>query len=232
VSRRDAATLRALAGRAAEALGDADAQTVLAWAAVEFGHRLAVTSSMADSVLPHLVSQHRPGVDVLFLDTGYHFAETTGTRDRVAWELDVRVLNVRPQRTVQEQDAVLGPRLHERDPATCCRLRKVEPLAGALAAYEAWVTGLRRHETSHRADTPLVSWDQRNQVVKISPLAAWTEDDVLEYAELHQVPVNPLLGEGYPSIGCAPCTRPVAPGDDPRSGRWAGFAKTECGLHQ
>jgi phosphoadenosine phosphosulfate reductase len=228
---RDAAGLRGLARWAADALADASADAVLAWAAAEFGPRLAVTSSMADGVLPHLVSQHLPGVDVLFLDTGYHFAETIGTRDRVAWELDVRVVNVTASRSVEDQDAFLGPRLHDRDPATCCRLRKVEPLARALAAYEAWVTGVRRDETTHRAATPLISWDERNQVVKIAPLAAWSEDDVLDYAERHQVPANPLLAEGYPSIGCAPCTRPVAPGHDPRSGRWAGFAKTECGLH-
>jgi phosphoadenosine phosphosulfate reductase len=229
---RDPRELRALAAAADDVLGDAAADTVLAWAVAEFGHSLAVTSSMADAVLPHLVSQHLPGVDVLFIDTGYHFAETIGTRDRVAWELDVRVAEVQPIRTVERQDAFLGPRLFERDPATCCRLRKIEPLRRALAAYDAWVTGVRRDETVHRAGTPLVAWDERNQVVKISPLAAWSEDDVLDYAERHDVPVNPLVAAGYPSIGCAPCTRPVAAGEDPRAGRWAGAAKTECGLHR
>jgi len=232
MSSRPDEELRALAAAADDVLAGADADTVLAWAAAEFGRRLVVTSSMADGVLPHLVSQHVPGVDVVFIDTGYHFAETLGTRDQVAWELDVRVVTVEPERTVAAQDAFLGARLHERDPETCCRLRKVEPLRRALAAYDAWVTGVRRDETAHRAGTPLVAWDERNRVVKIAPLVAWSDDDLFAYAERHRVPVNPLLAEGYPSIGCAPCTRPVAPGSDPRSGRWVGFAKTECGLHR
>ncbi len=228
---RDPRELRALAAAADDVLGDSTANAVLAWAAAEFGRTLAVTSSMGDAVLPHLVSQHLPGVDVLFIDTGYHFADTIGTRDRVNWELDVRVVDVEPALTVERQDACLGPRLFERDPATCCRLRKIEPLRRALAAYDAWVTGIRRDETVQRADTPIVAWDERNQVVKISPLAAWSQDDVLDYAERHRVPINPLLADGYPSIGCAPCTQPVAAGEDPRAGRWVGFTKTECGLH-
>lgn len=229
--RAERVRLRALAEHAAEQLADADADTVLAWAARTFGDRLAVTSSMSEAVLPHLASRHRPGVDVLFLDTGYHFEQTLATRDRVAEQLDVTVVDVRPQRTVAEQDAALGPRLHERDPGACCALRKVEPLRRALAGYEAWVTGVRRAESPGRAGTPVVAYDESFGVVKVNPLAAWSDEEVALYAELHDLPGNPLLDQGYPSIGCGPCTRRVAPGEDLRAGRWSGFAKTECGLH-
>ncbi|WP_299518175.1 phosphoadenylyl-sulfate reductase [uncultured Serinicoccus sp.] len=229
--RDEHARLRALAADAAAELADADADAVLAWAARTFGDRLAVTSSMAESVLPHLASRHRPGVDVLFLDTGYHFEQTLQTRDRVAEQLDVTVVDVRPRRTVLEQDAELGPRLHDRDPGACCALRKVEPLRRALAGYDAWVTGVRRAESPTRAGTPLVAFDESFGIVKVNPLAAWSDAEVALYAELHDLPANPLLDQGYPSIGCGPCTRRVAPGEDPRAGRWSGFTKTECGLH-
>ena len=186
---------------------------------------------MADAVLPHVVSRFAPGVDVLFLDTGYHFSDTLVTRDIVAEDLPITLVNVLPELTVAEQDAAYGPRLHDRDPALCCQMRKVEPLARTLGAYEAWVTGVRREEAVTRAETPLVSWDEKNGLIKINPIAAWTFDDVITYAEENRVEVNSLLSDGYPSIGCEPCTRRVAPGEDPRAGRWAGFAKTECGLH-
>ncbi|HYN67436.1 MAG TPA: phosphoadenylyl-sulfate reductase [Ornithinibacter sp.] len=231
-ARRSTHELRALAERGARELGpDATADAVAAWAARTFPGTLAVACSMADAVLPAVVARHAPGVDVLFLDTGYHFADTHATRTRVAHELDVTVVDVLPTLTVAEQDAEYGPRLHERDPAACCRMRKVEPLRAALGGYEAWVTGIRRDEGPTRADTPLVTFDEQFGLVKANPLAAWTFDEVVDHAVEHRVPVNLLLTAGYPSIGCEPCTQPVAPGDDPRAGRWAGFAKTECGLH-
>jgi phosphoadenosine phosphosulfate reductase len=133
--------------------------------------------------------------------------------------------------TVAEQDAEYGPRLYERDPDLCCAMRKVQPLAGALQAYDAWATGLRRAETLNRVIAPVVGWDARKGKVKVSPLARWTDDDVEKYVAEHGVLVNPLVYDGYPSIGCATCTRRVAPGEDPRSGRWAGSTKTECGIH-
>lgn len=210
---------------------EALAEVVLEWAAAQFGDRLTVACSMADTVLPHLVSLQRPGVDVLFLDTGYHFEQTLQTRDRAADLLDITVVDVRPEQSVAQQDAEHGPRLHDRDPARCCALRKVEPLRRALSGYDAWVTGVRREEGPTRADTPLITFDEGFGLVKINPLATWTYDELLAYSERELLPANPLLAQGYPSIGCAPCTRPVAPGEDPRAGRWAGFAKTECGLH-
>lgn len=231
-AKRTDAELRELAAAGSELLGpDASADEVSAWAARTFPGTLAVACSMADAVLPHVIARHAPGVDVLFLQTGYHFPETLATRDVVAEELNIKVVDVLPAATVAEQDAAYGPALHDRDPATCCALRKVEPLARALAGYEAWVTGVRREEAPTRSETPLVTYDERHGLVKINPLAAWSFDDLVGYAEEHDVPVNPLLNQGYPSIGCAPCTKRVAPGEDPRSGRWAGFGKTECGIH-
>ncbi len=207
------------------------ALTVLRWAGETFGEDFAITSSMADGLLAHLASTAVPGVRVVFLDTGYHFAETIGTRDWIAGVLPITLVNVQPPATVAEQDAEHGPRLHERDPDLCCSLRKVQPLAQLLSGLLAWGSGVRRDEAVTRAGTKVVDWDAKRGMVKVNPLAAWTQDDVDAYTAEHQVPVNPLAEIGYASIGCAPCTRPVAPGEDPRAGRWAGKGKTECGLH-
>lgn len=211
---------------------EASPAEVVAWVARNFGaDAAAVACSMADAALPHLVAEQLPGVDVLFLDTGYHFAETRYTRDEVGRVLDVRIVDVLPEQTVAQQDAEFGAKLHDRDPALCCERRKVGPLKDALGGYEVWFTGVRREEAPTRTNTPLVTWDERNGLVKVNPVAAWTFDDLLDYAGEYNVPVNLLVSNGYPSIGCEPCTKPVAPGEDPRSGRWAGLSKTECGLH-
>ena len=223
--------LRRLAERAGRELEDASALEILRWTADTFGDRYCVTSSMADAVVAHLASRVTPGVHVLFLDTGYHFPETIGTRDAVEAVMDVTVRTLTPAQTVAEQDATYGPRLYERDPDLCCALRKVRPLEEGLAPYDAWVTGLRRDESPSRAHTPVVGWDARRQKVKVSPIARWTQEQVESYIAEHGVLTNPLLADGYPSIGCAPCTRRVRAGEDVRAGRWAGRAKTECGLH-
>ncbi|MBD3009782.1 MULTISPECIES: phosphoadenylyl-sulfate reductase [unclassified Streptomyces] len=223
--------LEGLAEKAGRELEDAPALDILRWAADTFGSRFCVTSSMEDAVVAHLASRAFPGVDVVFLDTGYHFPETIGTRDAVAAVMDVNVITLTPRRTVAEQDAEHGPRLHDRNPDLCCALRKVQPLEEGLREYDAWATGLRRDESPTRADTPVVGWDARRRKVKISPIARWTQADVDAYVAEHGVLTNPLLMDGYPSIGCAPCTRRVLEGEDIRSGRWAGSTKTECGLH-
>ncbi|MDO5682235.1 MAG: phosphoadenylyl-sulfate reductase [Propionibacteriaceae bacterium] len=229
---RTPAELEAIAHEAAERLADASAEEVLAWAGETFGSSLAVACSMAgDTVLAHLASQVLPGVDVLFLNTGYHFPETTKTRDALADRLPITLVEILPKQTVAQQDAEHGAKLHDRDPSLCCQLRKVEPLNATLAGYQAWVTGVRREDNALRANAQMVEWDASHQMVKLNPLAAWTFDEVVAYAEENLVPVNPLLADGYPSIGCAPCTRRVAPGEDPRAGRWAGLGKTECGIH-
>ncbi|MBN3931648.1 phosphoadenylyl-sulfate reductase [Streptomyces verrucosisporus] len=229
--RADAGELRRLAEKAGRELEEAPALEILRWAAGTFGPRFCVTSSMEDAVVAHLASRVAPGVDVVFLDTGYHFPETIGTRDAVAEVMDVNVVTLTPRQTVAEQDAEYGPRLHDRDPDLCCALRKVGPLEEGLRGYDAWATGLRRDESPTRAGTPVVGWDERRGKVKVSPIARWTQDDVDAYVAEHGVLTNPLLMDGYPSIGCAPCTRRVLEGEDARSGRWAGRGKTECGLH-
>lgn len=223
--------LRELAERGAAELGTATATELLTWTDEHFGTSYVVASNMQDAVLIDLAAKVRPGVDVLFLDTGYHFAETIGTRDAFDAVYDITVVNVTPEHTVAEQDALLGKDLFARNPTECCRLRKVTPLGAALAGYSAWVTGIRRVEAPTRANAPLISFDEAFNLVKINPLAAWTDDDMQAYIEANGILVNPLVEEGYPSIGCAPCTTKPTLGADPRSGRWQGSNKTECGLH-
>ncbi|MER5860664.1 MULTISPECIES: phosphoadenylyl-sulfate reductase [Streptomyces] len=223
--------LQQLAEQAGRDLEDASALEILRWAVDTFGSGFCVTSSMEDAVVAHLASRVLKGVDVVFLDTGYHFPETIGTRDAVAAVMDVNVITLTPRQTVAEQDAEYGPKLHDRDPDLCCGLRKVRPLEEGLKGYRAWATGLRRDESPTRANTPVVGWDEKRRKVKISPIARWTQDDVDAYVAEHGVLTNPLLTDGYASVGCAPCTRRVLEGEDARAGRWAGRNKTECGLH-
>lgn len=231
------AQLRELAARGAADLVGATASDILRWTDATFGGGswvdcdYVIASSMQEAVLIDLAAKVRPGVPVLFLDTGYHFVETIGTRDAVEAVYDVRVLNVAPEHSVAQQDQLMGKDLFARDPGECCRLRKVAPLGKALRGYSAWVTGLRHSDAPTRANAPLVSFDEGFKLVKVNPLATWTDEDMQDYIDEHDVLVNPLVYEGYPSIGCAPCTARPAEGADPRSGRWQGLAKTECGLH-
>jgi phosphoadenosine phosphosulfate reductase len=227
----DAATLRELAEQAGRDLEGAHPEEILAWAARTFGDDLVVASSMGDEILVHMAAKAAPGVNVIFLDTGYHFAETLGTRDYYADFTDIKLRTVLPLRTVEEQNAEHGEKLHDRDPNLCCALRKVEPLERGLAPYSAWVTGMRREDAPTRTDITVVGWDAKRDKVKLNPLAAWTQADVDAYVEENHVVLNPLRQAGYTSIGCAPCTRAVAPGEDPRAGRWSGTGKIECGLH-
>jgi len=209
----------------------APAEDIIEWAVATFGERFCITSSMGDAVLAHLASKVAPGIDVVFLDTGYHFAETIGTRDAVAATLPVNLLTITPKQSVAEQDFEYGKDLWRRNPDLCCAMRKVAPLRDALAGYDAWATGLRRAETHNRVIAPVIGWDAGKRKVKVSPLARWSDEQVERYILENGVLVNPLQYDGYPSIGCFPCTRRVASGDDPRSGRWAGTGKTECGIH-
>src|SRR5690625_3078891 len=234
--------LRELAARGAAELDGATATELLAWTDANFGGaqglsdsggatcNYVVASNMADAVLVDVAAKVRAGVPVLFLDTGYHFAETIGTRDAVEAMYDISLVNVTPELTVAEQDAAHGKDLFASDPASCCRMRKVEPLARTLRGYSAWVTGLRRVESPTRANAPLISFDDQFGLVKVNPIAPWTDEEFDAYIAANNVLVNPLVDEGYPSIGCAPCTVKPAAGADPRSGRWGGAAETECGL--
>jgi len=228
---KQAGELIELAATAGRELEGAPAEEIVRWAADTFGARFCVTSSFADAVLVHLVSRVAPGTDVVFLDTGLHFPETLQVRDRVAATMPVRVRSIRPRLTVGQQDGLYGPRLFSRDPDECCALRKVEPLERALADYDAWAAGLRRDESPTRANTPVVHFEAARGKVKVNPLATWTQADVDAYISRWNIPVNPLLRQGYGSIGCWPCTRRTKAGEDPRAGRWPLFDKTECGLH-
>jgi phosphoadenosine phosphosulfate reductase len=223
--------LIALAERGAAELDGASANDLLRWTDENFGGNYIVASNMQDGVLVDLAAKVRPGVDVLFLDTGYHFVETMGTRDAVEAVYDINVVNVTPENSVAKQDELFGKDLFAREASECCRMRKVEPLSKALRGYSAWVTGIRRVEAPTRANAPLISWDKAFGLVKINPIAAWSDEDMQNYIDANDVLVNPLVFEGYPSIGCAPCTAKPVEGADPRSGRWAGQTKTECGLH-
>ncbi|MGB8390687.1 phosphoadenylyl-sulfate reductase [Mycobacterium sp.] len=241
VTKPTEAQLRELAARGAAELDGASATDVLRWTDETFGGvngprgwatcNYVVASSMQEALLIDLAAKVRPGVPVIFLDTGYHFVETIGTRDAIESVYDVRVLNVTPEQTVAEQDKLLGKDLFARDPGECCQLRKVAPLGRTLRGYSAWVTGLRRADAPNRANAPLISFDESFKLVKVNPLAAWTDQDVQNYIAEHDVLVNPLVYDGYSSIGCAPCTAKPVEGAHPRSGRWQGLAKTECGLH-
>ena len=212
-------------------LETASAAHIADWAVATFGDRLIVAASMQDTILPHLFGARLAGVDVLFLETGYHFPETLATRDEAARRLPITIVDALPRRTVAEQDAEFGPRLHDSNPNLCCAMRKVEPLGRALTGYDAWVTGTRRVDAATRAELPVVQWDAKHRLVKINPLALWSDAQVEAYQADHDLPRHPLVAQGYPSIGCGPCTRAVAPGEDPRAGRWAGQDKTECGIH-
>jgi phosphoadenosine phosphosulfate reductase len=219
-----------LAASASRELEGATALEIMTWAHEEFGSGLVVTSSLADTVMISLAERVAPGIDVLFLDTGYHFVETIGTREAVKLVHDVNLVNVLPELTVAEQDAAYGKDLFRTDPDACCAMRKVAPLGKALQPYSAWASGVRRADSAARAGTPVVAWDAKRRLVKVSPIAAWTDEDVEAYIEENSLMVNPLLEDGYPSIGCEPCTV-RATGPDSRAGRWAGLGKTECGIH-
>ena len=198
---------------------------IVRWAVERFGDGLVVTASFEDPVLVHAVATVAPSADIVLLDTQYLFAETWW----YAGELTTRLkLNLRVERPAAD---VVPDNRWQTDTAGCCGVRKVEPLERLLAPKAAWITGIRRADGPTRADAPIVSWDAKRQVVKINPLANFSDDDMTLYATLHDLPANPLSERGYPSIGCWPCTRPVEPGEDKRAGRWSGEAKTECGLH-
>ncbi|HMK62751.1 MAG TPA: phosphoadenylyl-sulfate reductase [Acidimicrobiales bacterium] len=203
-------------------LESAPAEDVIAWAVKRFGRQLALACSFQDCVIVDLAVQADPGIEVVFLDTGFHFPETLAFVEKVRSLYDLNLTVVRPG---PEADA--WPCGSER----CCELRKVAPLERALEGRLAWMTGLKRCDAPTRSCTPVAAWDEKRRMVKVNPLAAWSDDDISTYLADHGLPVHPLVPRGYLSIGCAPTTRPVDPGAQPRSGRWWGTTKTECGLH-
>lgn len=196
---------------------------VIEWAHERFGDGLLLAASFQDCVLIDIATKVVPDLEVVFLDTQYHFAETLWYVDQVRRRYSLNLTVVEPR--------IRPDNRWQRDVDACCGARKVEPLERALAGQSAWMSGLKRDDGPTRVDTPVVHWDDRRGLVKVNPLATWTEADVEGYARDHDLPRHPLRDKGYPSIGCWPCTDPVAPGDDPRAGRWAGSGKTECGIN-
>ncbi len=205
----------------------------LSWAAERFAPRVELATAFGPEgcVLVDMIARHELPIAVFTLDTGLLFPETRELWRRLEDRYGISIRGVRPQHSVARQAEEHGERLWERGPDRCCALRKVEPLSRALAGLDAWITSVRRDQTTARAGAAVVEHDARFELVKISPLVHWTSDDVWSYLRRHDVPFNPLHLRGYPSVGCWPCTGPVAPGEDPRAGRWRGTTKTECGLH-
>lgn len=212
-------------------------QDVLAAVLERYAQKIILACSFGaeDVVLVDMVHRINPAVPLFYLDTEFLFPETYATRDLVIERyglIPAQVIQVKSLLTPQQQAESYGDALWARDPDQCCRLRKVEPLTRILRGYDAWITGIRRDQAPSRANAGLIEWDQKFELVKVNPLARWTWSDVWTYIKIYDVPYNPLHDENYPSVGCTYCTAPVAPGDDPRAGRWKNFAKTECGLHK
>lgn len=208
-------------------------QRLLQWAVDQYSNiTFACSFGAEDVVILDILSEIAPTMDVFYLDTDLHFAETYETRDRLAKRYSFHFIQVKSRLTLEEQEEQYGPELWKRSPDLCCHLRKVEPLTRILSRYDAWITGIRREQSPTRANAPKAHYDERFGLAKFNPLASWTMEEVWKYIRSRQVPYNPLHDKNYPSIGCYHCTRPVEPGEDTRAGRWSGHQKMECGLHQ
>jgi phosphoadenosine phosphosulfate reductase len=207
-------------------------QQIILWAMETFGNDVAMSSSFQQQSLAllHIVSRVTPSLPIFFVDTGYHFGETLQFKQEIARRFWLNVIDLRSEMPREEQDARYGPELWRRNPDLCCYLNKVIPMQNALRKCKAWITGIRRDQSSRRADARVVEY-RDDGLVKINPLISWTQQDVWRYIEFHNLPYHPLYKQGYRSIGCAPCTRAVAEGEDERAGRWSGTEKNECGLH-
>jgi phosphoadenosine phosphosulfate reductase len=208
-------------------------QEILRWAVESFYPKLTMATAFGPEgcVILHMLAEVEPRVRVFNLDTGYQFPETLALRDRIAERYGIEVELVRPDTNVAEYEARFGGPLYVANPDQCCHDRKIVPLRRAVVGYDAWISAIRADQSSHRARANVVGWDAKFGLVKVNPLLSWTKRDVWAFVVANHVPYNPLHDRGYPSIGCWPCTKAVGAGEDERSGRWAGQAKTECGLH-
>jgi phosphoadenylyl-sulfate reductase (thioredoxin) len=217
----------------ADSLEGRPALEILEWAAATLAPRLTFATGFGAEgcVIVDLIGRHGLPIDLFTLDTGLLFPETHDLWHRLEDRYGVTIRAVRPIQSVEEQARTRGPALWSREPDRCCDARKLQPLRAELAGWDAWITAIRRDQTPDRADARVVERDRRFGLLKINPLAGWTHEDVWRHLAAHDVPYNPLHDQGYPSIGCQPCTSPVADGEDPRAGRWRGRAKNECGLH-
>lgn len=208
-------------------------QEILRWAWEEFdaGLTMATAFGAEGCALLAMLSDIAPSIHVFNLETGYQFPETLRLRDRIKERYGIEVAFVEAEESVREMEARFGGPIYRSRPDECCRIRKIEPLKHAIRGWDAWISAIRRDQTPDRAKASIVEWDSKFGLVKLNPLANWTKQDVWDYIHANEVPYNPLHDEGYPSIGCWPCTRMIEAGQDDRAGRWVGFAKTECGLH-
>ena len=215
-------------------LEGSEPQEIIRWAVETYGDDLALSASFGGCegmALLDMISKVTDKVTVLTIDTGFIFKETAEFREEVIRRYKLPVEVLRPELTIEEQVERYGEQMRTCTPNLCCQIRKIEPLQKALNRYDAWMTGIRREQTPQRAGTKVVAWEERYEAAKIAPMPEWTEAQVWDYVREHNVPVNPLLHQGYKSIGCEPQTRPVHHDEDPRAGRWAGIDKTECGIH-
>ena len=208
-------------------------EDVLRWAFTNYRDRVGMASGFGveGMALIDIASRVTSNLKVFTLDTEFLFPETYDLIDRVEKRYGIKVERILPDLTPEEQERSQGAALWSRNPDQCCNLRKVEPLRKKLSSLDAWITAIRRAQTPDRANAAKIGWDSKFHLVKVNPIADWTTQMVWQYVLKHQVPYNPLHDRHYPSIGCTHCTRPVLAGEDPRAGRWAGFQKTECGLH-
>jgi len=206
---------------------------ILSWAAYRFGAGLAMATGFGPEgiVIMHILHQVSPETTVFYLDTELFFPETYALRDRLEAHFGMKFQRLSASLALEQQTEQYGAELWAREPDRCCRLRKVEPLRAYLKTRQAWITAIRRDQTGQRAQAQAIEWDAANGLVKVNPLVTWSHDQIWTYIDLFELPYNELHRKGYPSIGCAPCTRPVSDGADPRSGRWVGHKKVECGIH-
>ncbi|MEC4891192.1 MAG: phosphoadenylyl-sulfate reductase [Nitrospira sp.] len=223
--------------RVSDAFESRQPQDLLAEAVKRFAPKIVVACSFGaeDVVLVDMVHRIDPSIPLFYLDTDFLFPETYATRDRIVERYGLKpeqVIQVKSLLTPEQQAAQYGQALWSTEPDRCCQLRKVEPLTRVLKGFDAWITGIRRDQSPTRANAAVIEWDSKFQLVKVNPLARWTWAEVWTYIKVYEVPYNPLHDQNYPSIGCTYCTAPVAPGEDPRAGRWKNFTKTECGLHK
>jgi len=219
--------------RVSEILEDASAEKILRWAIDTFYPSLTMATAFGPEgcVILSILAELQPKVRVFNLDTGYQFPETLQLMDRIAQKYGIDVVLAKPELSVEEYEKCHGGPVYKVNPDRCCFDRKVQVLKREVVGYRAWISGIRRDQSPHRANAPIVGWDKKFGLVKINPLARWTKNQVWQRIMDEDIPYNPLHDQGYPSIGCWPCTRPVLLGEDERAGRWSGTAKTECGLH-
>lgn len=208
-------------------------QAALKWVIENFDtNEFALASSFAELTLLDMLVKLKPDARIFYLDTGHLFKETREVVEKAEKKYGIKIERHSSKMTPEEVAEKYGPELWKRDPDECCEILKVQPLKEVLSGLKCWITGLRRAETKNRANAPMVGWDAKFKLVKVNPLVNWSDKEVWDYITANNVPYNTLLDNGYPSIGCRECTNPVAPGEDPRSGRWSGSRKTECGLHK